>query len=182
MSRQRGHRAGARPGRGTTGNVSAGLVNANVREGADYNIGILSATSVAVGNASARDWIGIGTPGTIGTGALRSGNDVLLLADGAITTGAIATGAPNRLLIGGGEMIALGGPTETFDRGQLFAAIGTPAQAATRGAVTVGGAISTARIDALVGGDFTTDALTATSGAFATVGGTMRINGRGRRR
>ena len=49
------------------GNLSAGLVNNTVREGAEYNIGILSGTSVALGNASARDWIGIGTPGTMKT-------------------------------------------------------------------------------------------------------------------
>ena len=174
--RRRKHRA-CRQWRAAAGNLSAGLVNNAVRAGADYNIGILSATSVAVGNASARDWIGIGTRGALSTGAIASGNDVLLAADGAITTGAITTGAQSRLLVAGADMVALGGPIDDFDRGRLFAALGTSAEAATLGAVTIGGPVTTARIDALVGGDFTTGALTASSAAHATVGGTMIING-----
>ena len=159
------------------GNLSAGLVNNAVRAGADYNIGILSGTSVVVGNASARDWIGIGTPGSLATGSIASGNDVLLAANGAVTTGAIATGTSSRLLIAGAGMVALGGPVDDFDRSLVFAALGTSAEAATLGAVTIGGPVTTGRLDALVGGDFTTGALTASGAAFATVGGTMAING-----
>ena len=159
------------------GNLSAGLVSNAVREGADYNIGILSRTSVAVGNVSARDWIGIGTRGALTVEAISSGNDVLLAADGAIATGAITTGGQSRLLIAGGDMVALGGPIDAFDRSRLFAALGTSAEAATRGTVTIRGPVNTGRMDALVGGDFSAGALSATNAAFATVGGTMAIEG-----
>ena len=159
------------------GNLSAGMVNDAVREGAGYDIGILAGTSVAVGNAAARDWIGIGARGALTAGAIASRNDVVLAADGAITTGAIATGPQNRLLIAGADMVALGGRNEDFDRNRLFAALGTTAEAATRGAVTIGGPVSTGRLDALVGADFTTGAVSATNAAHATVGGTMVING-----
>ena len=110
------HIALAAQGAVRAGNLSAGLANAAVREGADYHIGILSGAAVAVGNAAARDWIGIGARGSLSAGTIGSGNDVLLAADGAVATGAITTGAQNRLLIAGADMVALGGPTETFDR------------------------------------------------------------------
>ncbi len=159
------------------GDLSAGLVNANVRAGANYNVGILSGTSVALGNVGARDWIGIGTTGALTAGTLASRNDVLLASDGALQTGAITTGAQNRLLIAGSAMTALGGPLATFNRNFVFAALGTSAQASARGPVTIGGAISSGRIDALVAGDFVAGALTATNAAFVTVGGTVTING-----
>ncbi|MCY7398963.1 MAG: hypothetical protein LH466_09040, partial [Sphingomonas bacterium] len=130
-----------------------------------------------VGKLGARDWSGSGRGGARTTGAISSGNDVLLAADGAITTGGIATGSQNRLLIAGADMVALGGPIDAFDPSRLFAALGTSAEAATRGAVTIGGPVTTGRMDALIGGDFTAGALSATNAAFATVGGTMAING-----
>ena len=158
------------------GNLSAGLVNNAVREGGVYNIAILSATSVAIGNAGARQTVGIGTRGSLSAGTIASGDDVLLLADGAVATGGITTGAQSRLLIAGADMVALGGDAETFDRGAVFAALGTTAEASTGGTVTIG-AVSTGRMDVLAGGDLTTATVAASTAANATAGGTVFVNG-----
>ena len=123
------------------GNLSAGLVNRSTVEGAEYNIGVLSGTSISVGTVAAFDWIGMASYGSIDAVSINAGNDVLLGADGAIyIAGPITSGAGNRLVIGGADLVDLGGGVgENFDRTLIFQAVDTGQAIPRGGALTVDG-------------------------------------------
>ena len=98
---------------------------------------MLSGTSISVGTVAAFDWIGMASYGSIDAVSINAGNDVLLGADGAIhIAGPITSGASNRLVIGGADLVDVGGGVgESFDRNLIFQAVDTGAShSARRGA------------------------------------------------
>jgi hypothetical protein len=132
------------------GNITGNSVNAaGALPTTSYSVGLLSqGGSIQVGNLAGARNIGLVAAGTINTGSLTSGENIIalgngnILFNGAVTAG---SGADRYFYIGNTSMIASLGPD--FDPTPLFAL--TPVR--TVGSLTVGGALSAGNIRAGVG-------------------------------
>ena len=154
------------------GNVSAGIVNPS-SEPVDGNVAAIgSNTSVVVGNVRATNFVGLASGGPLTGGALQSDGDVMILANGPSTIASI-TNPDGRAFIAGFDMFAVGGGLANFDPALVYAAANP---IPTTGSMTITGTTNTGRLDAYVGGNFTTGAVNA-SAINARVGGLATLNG-----
>jgi len=141
----------------------------------DFSIGIASATSILVGNASGTDRVGFATLGDLTTGNITAGRLFMALVGGNMTTGSITTAANGRVYIADSEMFATGGGDDDFDASIVLAL----APVATGGSVTINGAVTTGRFQAAAGDNLSTRAITAnqidaSAGDNATLDGMWR--------
>lgn len=150
--------------------ASAGLVNPSTDPLAEYNVGLRSLTSVAVGDVAARANFGVSSPGSIAVGNVSVGQVFLALPGTSLTTGSITTAsAPGaRVYIANNSMEALGGQiASNFDPAPILAA----QPVSTGGPITINGSVSTPVIQA-----FTLQSLSV-SGAVQTLGATVLVAG-----
>lgn len=160
------------------GDLSAGIVNPSENEGVEYNIGVISWTSVEIGDVEALGWVGLASLGSLDAGSIQSGDDVLIAADGNVQTGAITTGGESRLLIAGFDMVEVGGGAdEDFDRSLVFEAVDDGNAIATNGSVTIGGPVETARLDIFAGSNVTVGDLNLGGEGNIDAGGLLTLNG-----
>ncbi|WP_446653160.1 beta strand repeat-containing protein [Blastomonas sp.] len=150
------------------GSITGGNVNASgAVPTTSYSVGLLSQTgSIQVGNLTGTRNIGFIAAGTISTGALTSGENILVLGsgdilfNGAVTTG---TGANRYLYVGNASMVPQLGAN--FDPTPIFAL----APVRTAGGLTVAGPIVTGNIRAGVG------TAAAINGTATATGGSIAI-------
>lgn len=154
------------------GALSAGLVNPQGPAEKGFSVGISSGTSISVGNVAGAEGIGFATLGSLTTGNLNAGTDVLAMAGGNMSFGAITTGASGRTYLADSSMfIAAGGP-DNFDPALVFAA--TPV--ASAGSITINGPVSTGRFQAAAGTNLSAGAISAQT-IDASAGGTATVSG-----
>lgn len=165
----------------TAGHLSAGLINRSTQAGAEYDVGVVSGSSVALGNVAALGAVGIGSAGSLTAGSINSGSDVLLAAGGNVQTNAITTGANNRLVIAGFEAVEVGnggdGDEGDFDRSLVFTAIDEGSLDAAGGSIVIGGAIGTFQLDILARNDVTLGAVSLVDQGRVEAGGLLTLNG-----
>ncbi|MGK2855051.1 MAG: beta strand repeat-containing protein, partial [Microbacteriaceae bacterium] len=153
----------------TLGNVDVGIALTGQGPG-KLAIGS-TAGPVNTGTLSAAGDLGVQTGGSITTGSLR-GRDVLLLAGGAVATGAINAGLatqPGRLYIGNFAMAA---PTaNVFSNFAALPIFGSD-PLASGGPISIAGTVNTGSFRAASGGDFTIGTPSTTPGS-PTTGGTV---------
>ncbi len=157
----------------TLGNLSAGLVNPSSNPIDGQIVGIGSLTSVSVGNIQAANFVGLASDGALTAGTIQSGGDVMALVDGPATIGSITSNPAGRTYIAGFAMLDVGGGFEDFDPSLVYASTNP---IPTAGSVTVGGSISTGRLDAFVGGDLALGPVNAAA-INGRAGGLASING-----
>ena len=157
----------------TLGNLSAGLVNpsSNPIDGQIAAVGSL--TSVSVGNVAAANFVGLTSDGALSAGTVQSGGDVMVLADGPSTIGAIGTNVEGRTYVAGFAMLDVGGGFENFDPALVYAAT---SPVPTAGSFTVNGSIVTGQLDAFIGGNMSLGPVQAFS-INGRVGGLASVNG-----
>ncbi|WP_309601556.1 hypothetical protein [Sphingomonas sp.] len=136
----------------------------------------LFGASIATGNIATDGYVGLYTPGTLTVGTINASHDVIALAGGNASFGAIAT--PERFLLGGYTMFAGLGAGLAFNPGLAF---GLP-KTSTGGSATFGGASSASSFQAYVGGAVSLQSLTTSNSALIdalglfTLGGTLNGN------
>jgi hypothetical protein len=127
------------------------------QEGSDFSIGIASGTSIEVGDVSSPGDVGFATLGDLTTGDVHAGGVFLALVGGDIVTGGITTSASGRVYFGNASMFLAAGGPDDFDPAAVLAAN----TVATGGSITVGGPVSTGRMQAAAGTGMTVGDITA---------------------
>ncbi|MEO7410955.1 MAG: hypothetical protein ABIU10_06505, partial [Sphingomicrobium sp.] len=131
----------------------------------------LFGASIIAGDLLTDGYVGLYTPGTISVGTIGAGGDVIALAGGNASFGAITT--PARFILGGYAMFAGLGSGNSFDPSLVFGLT----KAKTGGSATFGGASSVGSFQAYVGGAATMQSLTTTSSALVDALGLFTLNG-----
>ncbi|MES2902714.1 MAG: hypothetical protein V4696_00870 [Pseudomonadota bacterium] len=150
------------------GNISAGITDQSSAEGAEYAARFSSGASVTTGNVTALGRIGLGSVTDTTTGNLDSGEGLMALIGGNLTTGAIE--ADDYVYIANNSMAALGGEFLTFDRTPILAL----APVATGGSIVIG-AVNTGDFDAAAGTTFTGTTINSGNQINASSGGNMTL-------
>jgi hypothetical protein len=152
-----------------TGSISAGIVNPSATQGATYDIGLLSATSISTGDLQARNGVAVIAQQQATVGAI-TGVDVGVLTGSDISLQSIT--ASGRVLLADFSMAALGGTFDgNFDRDAVFAA--TPVR--TAGAIAVAGAIQAGRFDAATQQSFTSSFISSQGRLVIDAGGNLLV-------
>lgn len=154
------------------GNVSAGLVNPQPPS-EPYSVGLVSGTSISVGNVNATRSIALVSSGALTSGSLTTGGDVLGLADGAMSLGAITAGSRVRLA-DYSMYTAAGGTIPTTDGFNAETVFAAPL-VATSGSIALGGAVSAAQFEAAAGTTLTGAAINSDGLLTAGSGGNMTL-------
>jgi hypothetical protein len=170
-----------------SGLATAGIVNPSSAAGTSYDIGMGAAGLLSTADLRSAGRIGLAAgSGTLDTGLISAGTDVLLLSGGNMTVGGISSagGATSNIYIASSSMLS-GPPTEDFDPAPIFAA--TPVALAgdvTIGGPVMGGALRLAATGRVTLGDVTTNGeFVGSGGAITTgnmsVGGLLQLTGAG---
>ena len=127
--------------------------------------------STATGNVTTDGYVGLYSAGALTAGNVNAATDVIALAGGNATLGAITT--PGRFILGGYSMFAGLTSGSTFTPTTVF----TLTKAKTGGSATFGGSSSVGSFQAFVGTDTTLQSLQTTTSALIDTGGVMTLNG-----
>ncbi|HMI41812.1 MAG TPA: hypothetical protein VK485_11355 [Sphingomicrobium sp.] len=127
------------------GNISSGLIDPQPPTGDPFSVGLNSATSISVGDVAGAGGLAFLTLGALTTGNLSSGGDVLGLAGGNMSFGAITAGSSGRTYLADvPEGLLVGNVDNDGDPEVIFAA----APIASAGTITILGPVSTGSLQA----------------------------------
>jgi filamentous hemagglutinin family protein len=154
------------------GNITAGP---DLPSGNDFSVGMSSATSISVGNVTGSGHVGFATLGDLTTGNLGASDLVMLLVGGDIHTGSIATTPTGRVYLADASMFLTGGGggDGNFDPNIVLALAPVP----TGGSITIGGPVTSGRMQAAAGGNLTIGDVTAATDVTLSAGGLASFNG-----
>ena len=156
------------------GALSAGFGYPEIVPEQGLSVVISSATSILTGNIAAAYGIAFGTFGTLTTGTLNAGTDVLALVGGNMNFAAITAGSSGRVYLADVSMVfdaGGGGEEDNFNPELVFAA----QPVATGGSITIDGTVTGGSLQAAAGGDFTSGAITVGDLAFVQSNGAVSI-------
>lgn len=155
----------------TLGDVSAGQ---NLPTNDDFSVALSSPTSITVGNVSGAGHVGFATLGDLSAGNVTAGDLAMMLVGGNIDTGAITTSSAGRVYIADASMfITGGGAGGEFDKDIVLALAPVP----TGGNITIGGPVTTGRLQAAAGGTLSLGDVTAQTDIDLFAGGLASFNG-----
>jgi filamentous hemagglutinin family protein len=165
------------------GDISVGISMTGGPADGGIAVGIISATSINVGNIEADENIGFATFGTLTTGNLSSGGNIMALASGDMSFGAMTTTGENgQIYLADSSMFTDAGGPDEFDPSLVLSAEPVP----TGGSITINGPVSTNLFRAAAGGNFTAGDITALGffddalfiqGIHVRAGGTATVDG-----
>ena len=127
--------------------------------------------SITAGNIITDNYVGLYTPGTLATGSVGAGGDVIALVGGNANLGAITT--PGRFILGGYSMLGGLGTGNAFNPSLVFGLN----RAMTGGSAIFGGASNVRSFEAYVGGPVTLQSLTTSGSALINASGLFTLNG-----
>ena len=150
------------------GNVTAGIIDPSISPTAQYAARFSSGNAITIGNVTATGRIGFGAVTNLTTGNLISGEGLMALVGGNMTTGTI--NADDYVYIGNNSMAPLGGAFLTFDRAPILAL----PPVATGGSINIG-AVQTGNFQAAAGTTLTGTTINSGNQIIASSGGNMTL-------
>ena len=165
------------------GNISVGIQMEGGAAENGFAVGFSSATSIDVLDVEADESIGFATFGPLTTGDLDAGGNIMTLASGNISVGAMTTTGQNgQVYMGDSSMFIDAGGPDNFNPSLVFSQSPVP----TSGSIAINGPVSTSLFRAAAGGNFTAGDITAlgffdellfAQGIHVRAGGTATLNG-----
>ena len=140
------------------GDISVGISMTGGPADGGFAVGIVSETSIVVGNVEADESIGFATFGPLTTGDLSSGGNIMAMASGDMIFGSMTTTGQNgQIYLADSSMFTgAGGPDDFIPSLVLDAE-----PVATSGSITINGPVSTGVFRAAAGTGFTAQDISA---------------------
>lgn len=158
------------------GNVTSGVIPPNFANSV-FNIGPgvpveIFGANIASGDIVATGYVGLYTPGTLSTGTIVAAHDVVALAGGNASFGAITT--PETFTLAGYGNFAALNPPSGFDPSLI---LGLDTLSATNGNAVFAGSSSAEYFRTFVGGNTTVQSISGVFFVDLDTGGLMSVNG-----
>ncbi len=138
-----------------------------------FTVGIVSNTSITVGDVNSPGAVGFATYGPLTTGNIGAGDLFMALVGGDVSLSSVGTASNGNVYIGDVSMFEANGGFDNFDVNAVLA----QDPVATGGSITINGPVSTGMMQAAAGTTLTLGAVDASQSVDVSAGGLADFEG-----